>query len=146
MDGVGQARLAATEEVGEAAAHCRAGIVPQVEAQLGEPEVAAETAAGPDQAPVGVVVEARKQHAEALVADSDIGVARCERAGVAQVVDAALLEVVEQRLELHLSRGFRREVPGAEDAEARVAVGDTYSRSVRGCAAQGPYPLDLRVE
>src|SRR5262249_14720680 len=90
MDGVGQARLAAAEEVGEAAAHRRGGVVPQVETQLGESHVAAEAAAGPDEAPVGVVVKAHQQPAEALIADSDEGVARCERSGAALVVDPAL--------------------------------------------------------
>src|SRR5262249_27090533 len=137
------ARLAAAEDVVGASGELGRGVVPQIQTEDREPQVAAHLAARADQAAVGRVVVTCDQAAEAIVLHAHVGVARDDDGGGTLVADAGLLETVERAFDLPDGAGLRAELDGARETEARAAVGDASARLVGRAPAPRGDALDL---
>ena len=101
------ALLAAPKDALAVAAELRGGVVPEIETQHRQAEVAAHVAARADQPPIGRVVVAGDQSAEAPILDADEAVARDDAGVGALVGQAALLEAGERAFELPERAGVR---------------------------------------
>ena len=140
------ARFAAAEQAVGVAAQLGRGVVPHVQALHRQAQVAAQGAAGADQAAVDGIVVTDDEAAEALALDTDKGIARFDGRRFALAVDAAFVEVVQAAFDLPQAAHVALDADRAGKADARIAVRDAATAGVRGRAAFGFHRFDLAVQ